>query len=194
MDRFAFEYAERTLDTFAGTVESKQFCRSYAKFRFVLGIYAYCDFSYPKMPTVKAVAYAWEDAQVAFTGYGEPALHGVILQMWTTLPAHLKDKFKEAIETGFRLAEEHTDSSVARRYLAEWREKPIRDPDLGFNLPTILPVTGPKIREWAEEEGFDPLEHEEYLCYLEAEERNFIPQPKRATGLLVFEGGQKEKK
>ena len=195
MTRFAYEYAERTLDSFAGTVGSKQFCRSYAKFKFVLGVFAYCDFSYPKKPTLQEMAWAWEDAQIAFKGHGEPILHGCILQMWSTLPASRKEEFLEAVETALRLADENTSLSVQRRYLKEWRDKPVRDPDLGYNLMTILPVSGPTLREWSAEEGFDPLEHEAYLLSVEAEERREEGYyTTHTTGankrrLRVYEGG-----
>lgn len=193
MQRFAYEYAERTLDSFVATVESKQFYRSYTKFRLVLDVFAYCDFSHPERPGIEQTAWAWEDAQIAFNGNGEPSLHGIILQMWTTLPVSRKDDFTKAIETAFRLAEEHTPRSVARRYLSEWRHKPVRDPDLGFNLVTILPVTGVTLREWAYEEVFDPEGHEEYLCTLEFNERIALEVEETQTRrprLRLLEGGQ----
>lgn len=192
--RFAFEKAEGVLDDFDAGLGSPQFSRAYRKFKFMIAAYAYCDFSEAGQPTgERELAWAWEDAQLAFLAHGEPALHGVVLQMWNCLPAGTKPGFRRAIKVAFRAAEDATPADLPRRYLPKYRKRAIRDPDQGFDLPTILPVWGPKLRDWAEEEGEDIEDWEDHLFWVEHLART--PQadpPPPTTGHLQLVPARKD--
>lgn len=155
--RFAFEEAEAVLDAFAASSERRaQFRRAYRKFKWLIAAYACLDFAQSNKPSAQAFSYAWEDAQMAFTGHGEAILVGAVLQMWVYLDEGKESKaFSKAITKAFKKAEKATDPEVKRRYFREYRLKPPRTPEEGFDLPTIIPVWGPKTVDWALDEGED---------------------------------------
>ena len=182
---FQYKYVEATLDDFARKTPSLQFKRSYRKFKFLVAITAYCDFREPGKSREQSLAWAWEEVAVAFKGYGEPILNGVILQMWTTLHDGEKAKFLEAVYAGFDAAEEMTGPDTTRKFTKAWREKPWHDPAKGFSYPTMLPVSGDKLREWCIDEGED-IDEIEYMIAMDQKE-NFT-EPDRKGIFTVYEG------
>ncbi len=169
MELFAYEYAEATLDKFARRVRSEQFRRAYRKFKFVLVVYAYLDFSAPEKPEKKHLAWAWEDAQAAFNGHGETILHGCILQMWSSLTKGDQDQFLTVAGKAFYMAETETHREAPRRYIPKVRKAGIRDPRDGFSLPTYTPIVGVKLQDWLHDEGFTQEEMDRFTEYLRGE-------------------------
>lgn len=186
-DRFAFEEAEKILDDFAANARAHQFKRAYRKLKFMVSAYAYCDFWQPGMERSLALSYAWEDAEMAFIGYGEPCLTGPIMQMWLFLNKYEVPQFKKAATLAFERANASTGMDVPRRYLTEWRDKPVRTLDDGFDLPTTLPLVGVKLREWAVDSSEDSGALEEQFYWLQQADivrEKEKAQEKRARGHL----------
>jgi hypothetical protein len=187
-DRFAYEEAEAVLDAFASSPKrTKQFVRAYRKFKYLVTAYAYLDFAHEKPPNDLALSYAWEDAQVAFTGHGEASLIGCVIHMWVHVLQDDKAQFKRTIEEAFRKAEAATDPDLPRRYISRWRDKPARTPEEQFNLPAILPVWGAKTDDWALDNGEDPVELSDQLMWMERADR-FQQEDKRAAARTKAKG------
>ena len=171
-DRFAYREAEKILDSYAkSSKRTVQFQRAYKKFKFAVFSIAYIDFGYGGRPDEENLSYAWEDVQVAFYGYGEPSMTGCVLQLWAHVPKNERNRFERVISSAFRKAEAATGTTVSRRYLSRWRRKPVRRPEQGFDLPTLLPINGPRLRAWAEDAGEDVNEIEDQLYWLEMADR-----------------------
>ena len=170
-DRYVYEKAEEILDSFAKEKKSAQFRRAYKRLKFIIASYAYSDFKRPENTWEEALAFAWEDAQMAFTGHGEVGFSGIIVQLWMHLSEKEKPEFKKVLTQAFKAAEVATATSTPRRFMLKNRSKPIRTPEEGFDLPYILPVWGPSLREWAVDEGENPDEVEEQFHWFELADR-----------------------
>jgi hypothetical protein len=192
LEGFQYQYAEAHLDQFARTRKSASFKRSYRKFKFLLFVYAYLDFSAPNKPTKQHMAWAWEDAQIAFKGFGETMLHGAILQMWSALGPVDQAQFLRSAEEAFCLAECETDREANRRYIKKYRNEEIRDPSEGFTLPSVMPVSGAKLKDWLKDEGFSPDQEGEFMEYIREKAREDRAPVKSNNHLRVYEGGSKK--
>jgi hypothetical protein len=176
--RFAYEEAEKILDSYAESNTSLQFKRAYKKFKFAIHAIAFVDFDYGRRADEINLSYAWEDVQVSFFGYGEPSLTGCILQLWAHTPKKERNSFERVVYAAFQAAEKAT-GDTPRRYLSRWRRKPVRRPEQGFNLPTILPCNGPRLKDWAEDEGEDFDAVQDQLYWLELADREMQKNEKR---------------
>lgn len=180
---FAFEEAERVLEAFARGPRPAAFRRAWVKFRFMLLAYAYVDHSTAgRRPGRQELAWAWEDAQMAFVGHGEQCLIGAVIQLWVTLAAADQKAFAAVVKEAFDGAEAATPKRAPRRYLSRYRRKPVRLPEEGFVLQTILPVRGPSIREWALDQDMDPDAVEEQWYWLELADRELVEEERPAPG------------
>lgn len=176
MAHFAYEEAERVLHQFAAGARPRAFKRAYRKFIFMVMAHAYCDYFQPSSSNQdksrkEAVAKAWEDAQLAFTGHGESALTGAVLQMLSTLEDDDLETFYTVVRTAFQKAEAATPKDAVRLYLTSFRTKPPRRREEPFNLQIILPMSGVKLREWALDSGEDVNEQEESWAWIELGDR-----------------------
>ena len=198
--RYAYEHAERVLETYALTRYERghlSFYRAYRKLRCLLAVYAHTDFP-EEAPAAQRWAWTWEDLDIAFRGLGENLMTGALIQLWMYTPDEEEAQFQAAIIEAFAAANEATDASVPRRYCRTDREAPVRRGEDDFLLPQALPVRGPRLREWAFEEGLDALELEQQLCILEAEEREIearnkaienTPDQRLPAGWRLLDGG-----
>lgn len=166
-ERYAYEAIENKLDAFARRIKSRPFQRAYRKFKVLVKVVAYCDFSSPNLPTEEQLSWAWEDVELAFKGLGDSTLHGCIVQMWSCLSSQEKKFFLSTIKIGLGEAEQATGEDVARRYILRYRRKPVRNPELGYNYQMTPPVQGVQPKEWAVGEGTDPEDHQDFLASLE---------------------------
>lgn len=147
-ERYAYEEAEKKLDAFAKRIKSRPFHRAYRKFKVLVKVFAYCDFSAPNLPTEEHLSWAWEDVELAFKGLGDSTLHGCIVQMWSCLSPQEKKFFLSTVKIGFSEAEAATGEDVARRYLFRYRRKPVRNPELGYNYQMTPPLQGVQLKNW----------------------------------------------
>ena len=172
-DRYAFEEAEAVLDAYALIRHQKghkSFYRAYRKFKCLIALYAHVDF--PEHGSEEQrFAWAWEDVDMAFRGLSENLLTGALLQLWTHTPKRESARFHSAICEALEAANEATSPNVRRRYLARDRSAPVRRGGDAFDLPFVLPVRGPKLRDWAHDNGFDAEPFEVQLALLEKIER-----------------------
>ncbi len=171
-ERYAYEEAEKKLDAFAKRIKSRPFHRAYRKFKVLVKVFAYCDFSAPNLPTEEHLSWAWEDVELAFKGLGDSTLHGCIVQMWSCLSPQEKKFFLSTVKIGFSEAEAATGEDVARRYLFRYRRKPVRNPELGYNYQMTPPLQGVQLKNWEVEEETNPEDHRDFLDGLFPGERH----------------------
>ena len=191
MTQFQYQHLEHSLDAFAYSVKSKQFSRCYRKFKASIMMQAFLDFSHPNPPTKAQIAMAWEDVQMAFNGFGDTALHGIILSMWSGLKEKEQKRFLAAIKRGVHQAEKETASDHPRRYVRKFRTAPVVNPDDGYELPTVTPVSGVKMRDWAIDEGFDVEDYGQLMALEEWAERE-ANKPQRPILTLVKDSSEKD--
>lgn len=171
--RYAFEPVKAALDEYASREETTfLYRRAYRRFKFALHGLAYSDFRRDdSRPDDTTISYAWEDAEIAFKGHGEPSLTGCVVQLWAHVPKGKRNDYERMLVAAFDRAEELTPEGATRRYISLYRRKPIRRPEQGFNLPSILPINGPYLRDWAIDNDQDPAELEEKMYWLERADR-----------------------
>lgn len=135
--RFRYEIAEQILDAFANTdtSEQKDFLRSYGLLKAVIEATALLDYPYDDEETARSLA--WEDADVAFRGYGNELTTGAIMRMWNKLPRERWDEFRAAIRTAFRKAR-RASRDVPYHHHIKHRRAHFRDLDSGFALPHAI--------------------------------------------------------
>jgi hypothetical protein len=170
---FAYEVARAALDRFAADPKRlRAFRRTYSKLKYIAVVYAYCDHTATdNADKARAMAYAWEDIQLAFTGHGEWAIGGCILQLWANLRKSEEKEFFALVKEAFARAEEATSVEAPRRYLHTYRLKPPLRPDQDWTLPTILPVSGAPLRDWAFDNNEDPDDVTHQWAWLEVADR-----------------------
>jgi hypothetical protein len=71
------------------------------------------------------------------------------MELWSSLKKGQAGEWERVVYSAFRQAEESTSPNVQRRYLSRWRRKPIRRLEEGFNMPTVYPIAGPRLMDWA---------------------------------------------
>ncbi len=169
--RFAYEHARDHLDNYARR-QDFEFRRAYMKMKFMAAAYAYADYFHPHAHYELAMARGWEELQIAFTGRGEAFLSGAVLHLWNSCVDDKAEKsLHRAVVKAFQLAEKETPREADRLYLRSYREAPIRNPDSGFTLEPVLPVSGIRLREWAVSQMLDPDVVEEQFAWVEYADR-----------------------
>jgi hypothetical protein len=174
MDRFAFEKAQVVLDKFVAQTGSHLVRRAYNQFKWLVHGLAYLDHSDGKNTMDECLSFAWEDAQIAFTGYGSEIMTGAVMALWSNLDTDLWDAFQNSVEKAFREAEQATSSTVKRRYLSRYRSRPVRRLDEGFDLPCVVPMFGTAVRDWAADVGEDPDDVTERIMWIEQASKSLI--------------------
>lgn len=201
-DRYHYEVAASLIEEAVLDLAPRRpsLLRAYRKLKATVVAYAYIDFLTEGVRSrEEALAYAWEDAEIAFRGYGESCMTGAIVQFWSAVGSadtETTAQMRESIRLAFEAAEAATHADVKRRYLKKHRKEPIRDLSMGFDLPAILPTRGIKLREWAIESGKDVSDTEEEFFWAEEadmalqERERDRKRPKHQLKLLF--GGKKD--
>ena len=148
-DRFAYEEAEGVLDGWIFSGErAPRVQRAYRKFKCVLVISAYVDYSTLLRPDEVALSYAWEEAQVTFAGRGDGLWMGALFNLWVNIPSSERDEFGGVVLSAFEAAERATSPEVERIFPEDVRRsKPCR-PDKDLFIRPIMPATPSRLREW----------------------------------------------
>ena len=192
MDRYAYEKAEAILDAYVKNKNVKMFQRAYQHLKWLILGLAHIDFSFGGNSKEKCMSFAWEDAQIGFTGYGSEIMTGAVMALWTNLDEDEWDELHEVITRAFAAADEATGKDVVRRYLPKYRNKAIRRLDEGFDLPCVVPLFGPVLHDWASDTGNDAEEISQQLQWVEEAMKDVLedhqqenPPPKRPALTLV---------
>lgn len=160
-DRYAYEEAEKVLDAYAASRPRPTFFqRAYRMFKFYLHGVACMDFADGEHSAEEAMAFAWEDAEVAFKGYGEPGITGCVIAMWSTLPTKEYNNFERVIHQAFSKASKATGNDVQRRFLAQWRMGPVRRPEQGFASPPVDPTYYPYPRDFTDKKEIEQADNQ----------------------------------
>lgn len=176
--RYPFEVIDEALDRFCNSEHAKDnamFLRAVRKLRGVIIVYAVVDFGQAAPDHAHALAWAWEDAEIAFKGYGEGTLTGPIVQMWDALSPESWRAFKQTLDRAFDRANALTNEDVKRRYFKGYRAKRVRTPKTGFNEKVVLPTWGPTFRDWCTDNKRDADEEEQLFHYVELYDRKGVP-------------------
>ena len=174
MDRFDFTPILRALDEVADLSDTFAARRALNKLQFLVLGTAWVEYALwdPDMAPEDAMAYAWEDMGIALRGYGDAALTGAVVHFWSGVGKEHWEAGREILNEALQQAEDNTSATVARRFLRKYRQQLVRTPDMGFKgLPAVIPVTGPRVRDWARTNGMPPLLAEEAMARLEELER-----------------------
>jgi len=181
MKRFDFSPILHALDEIADLSDTFAARRALNKLQFLVLGTAWVEYALwdPEVDPRDAMAHAWEDLGIALRGYGDAALTGAVIHFWSGVGKERWEGGREILDEALQQAEDNTSATVARRYLRKYREKAARTPDMGFaGLPAVIPVTGPRVRDWARTNDMPPLLAEEAMARMEELER---------MGLLVLE-------
>lgn len=146
---FQYKIAVKKLDTFVFDAEDPTFAFQRAYARLKMAVIAVAIIDYGEYPREEALAYAWEEADVAFRGYADESMTGPIVQLWRTMPDGEEENFHKVVKEAFAAAVAATDKKHKWLHLKKYRTADIRDLESGFGLPTAMPVHGPRVRDWA---------------------------------------------
>jgi hypothetical protein len=193
--RFYYEPVVEALDGFVADLEVPAAARALAKLKFAVLGSAWVDhhISDPDVASEDALAWAWEDLDIALAGFGDACLTGVIAALWAAVPKARWPELQEQVNRGRARAEAATPASVPRRYLHAYRKQGVRTPADGFDLPVLVPTQGPRLREWAVAGEHDPGELEQQLKWIEECERmGLVDLGDEITVFRTLSDGQRE--
>ena len=173
MKRYAFEPFREGLKEVMELSGNQAVRRAYSRLMFSVAAVAWCecDAWHPDADEDQVFGWAWEDLRIAFSGYGDLGMEGDVLHFWNTMGEEFWDEALDILELAAADAERQTSRSVKRRYLKAYRNSPIRKPSDGYDLPSLIPVNGYRMRAWAESNGMVPEEAEEQMALMEEYER-----------------------
>tara|TARA_Y100000310_G_scaffold62452_1_gene57772 strand:- start:88 stop:735 length:648 start_codon:yes stop_codon:yes gene_type:complete len=182
MKHYNYRPFVEALEEFVAGLNKPAASRALDKLKFIVLATAWCDYRIWAVAGEEeaAMSAAWEDMRVAFSGFGDSALTGAVIHLWTAIGSDHWIEGREAVNRGAVRAEDTTSLTVSRRYLHRYRNKTVRTPNMGFDLPAIVPTSGPRLREWAESNSLCPDSTEEKMALIEEYER---------LGLIDLEGG-----
>ena len=171
--RYAFEGLEEGLDAWVDELDSPKALRAWKKLKFMVLSVAWVDFGIWQegVDREQAMAWAWEDMEMAFRGFGDSNLTGAVVHLWTSIEEAKWEIGRRRVNTEFANARIATGMEAPRRYLLTYRCQTVRTPAWGFDLPSIVPVTGPRLKEWASKNGLDPEQTEAQMMLIEEYER-----------------------
>jgi hypothetical protein len=172
-DRFKYEIFDEALTGFVEEQKSLPAMRALRRLKFMVLATAWSDFHIwdPGVDDGQAMAWAWEDMIIAFSGYGESWSTGAVMSLWSALPPEKWKDMVGVLNKAKWTACEETSKLVKRRYFQTYRRASVRTPSQGFDLPAIVPVYGPRLREWAVKNGRDPDKTEVQMQLVEKYER-----------------------
>lgn len=171
--RFQHAPLEHALTDFVATLGRPAVQRAQQRLQFAVLASAWIDFGIwdPDVDTLDAIAWAWEGLAMALSGFGDSALTGVVVGLWSAVPRDAWPELKDRLELAKAQAEATTPATVPRRYLSPYRRQGVRTPEDGFNLPVVVPISGPRLREWAAKADLDADTFAAQLAWIEEAER-----------------------
>jgi hypothetical protein len=137
-----------------------------------------------------ALSYAWEDLQIAFNGFGNSHMTGVVLNWWEEIDTRFYSDCRVTLNRGSMEANDKTSKSAKRRYLSNYRSRSVRTPTQGFDLPQAMPCWGPGLTQWhadAYEVDLDTLKV--FLAHIEEQERLGLTVLNVSETTFMAEGG-----
>lgn len=171
--RYAYEPLEAALDEWCNRLNLPETTRAVRKLKFMVLGYAWVDACmwHPATDREEALAWGWQELSVALSGYGQSAMTGAVIDVWTATPKDRWDELRELLSDARAQAEAQTSNQVPRLFLEKIRDAVVRTPADGFDLPAVVPLVGPRLREWATKMGMDPDDTEEQNRAVEEYER-----------------------
>ncbi len=149
---------------------------AWSKFKGLVAVSAAVDYGMRPSSTEDerdvALAKAWEDAYIAFKGYGDNTITGPILQLWH----YVREKDRKSLHKTLKDACEAVDvfyaeHGVRRRYLEKYWKAAVRSSPDQFKEPTALPLNGRPLQDWTSDEGYDYETLEQVMHEIEIKEQ-----------------------
>lgn len=173
-NRYAWEHAWRILDTFIQEVNSPFLHRAWVLAQRY--IEAHASGYRPDLSPELALAYAWEDFEMACRGRGHPGIAGAFFLLWSRCPSNWDHRFEATLRRAFDEALLATDPRILR-YPAGLR-KEVATLKKGYDRGEAAPNDD---HRW---HGVTPQQLPTWL-----EEAHPELQPDR-PGLIVLQGGR----
>ncbi|NBO55130.1 MAG: hypothetical protein EBU84_11180 [Actinobacteria bacterium] len=156
---YCYTNVENVLDLFSLEGDRPAaYVHSYLMFKWCLHGIACLNYSGGGYSAEQCLAFAWEDAEIAFVGHQVMPLTTCINAMWFHVGKNKEQALEMVIDTALRSGENQTEDSVQRRYMKLIRNKPVRRPEQG-QLPPVVPTYGPQ----ASMEGLNRTSLSEWL-------------------------------
>lgn len=154
---FAYDHVVAELDAFAaGPERTAAYRLHWRRFRALIAAIAMVEFHEGSLR--QRLAWAWEEAQIAFTGQGEPGISGFA----RILAIESRDRrgLGRAVRGAFRLADAHTPVNTRRRWHVVRRRRALAMRDQDWQRETAPPQAVPS-RPSPERLTVDPWRLEE---------------------------------
>lgn len=140
----------------------------------------------------KALAYAWEDFTLAMRGYGDNAVTGFLLQLFSTLDAAGCKSLGAAMTVAIKAADDKASrDGVVRRYTQVYTDAPVIFDPQGFCMPYAVPCSGAPLADWVrdhEDEDVAETILEELRARHGAEEQATAARAPRKTPQMAQRG------
>lgn len=165
MEYYRYDEWEAVLDTFAfgGEARPAEYIMHYLTLKWAIAGVACVHYSGGGYVPEQCMAYAWEDVEIAFVGHRQFPLTPLVEQLWLDLGPARYNQFETVVDIARECARNKTDESVQRRYMRVFRDKPVRRPEQGFNLPSVNPSFGPGSANDLQGKGLVPSNIERWL-------------------------------
>lgn len=95
-----------------------------------------------------SMSYAWEDAGMALRGLGDNLTTGAIMDWWEGIKHDMWPHCQQQLNRAVSEAEQTTPLTTPRMYLKQYRQKGVRTPYEGYDLPRAMPNWGPGLNSW----------------------------------------------
>jgi len=95
-----------------------------------------------------SMSYAWEDAGMALRGLGDNLTTGAIMDWWEGIKHDMWPHCQQQLNRAVFEAEKTTPLTTPRMYFKQYRQKGVRTPYEGFDLPRAMPTWGPGLNSW----------------------------------------------
>ena len=88
--------------------------------------YVHYGASDPEADLKMSLSHAWEDIQVAFNGFGNSHMTGVVVSWWQSIDARYYSECRNTLNQGSMEGERKTPRQSKRRYLEDYRSVSVR--------------------------------------------------------------------
>jgi hypothetical protein len=153
--------------------------------------YVYYGANDPEADLKLPLSRAWEDIQVAFSGFGNSHMTGVIVNWWESIDNRYYSECRNTLNAASMEAERKTPKETKRRYFQDYRSVSVRTPNQGFDMPQAMPCWGPGLTQWhadAYEVDLDTLKV--FLAHIEESERMGLTPINVTRASYVTEDGK----
>lgn len=175
--RYRYEAFVGCLDSFIRSLSCPAADRALHFLKLAVTAHALAELGMGGTDREQVRSWAWEDMVIAFQGLGYSHLTGTVIYLWSCIPQDKWNEGRSRLNEGVIAANMQTPKTVKRRYTSLHLTATVRTPDMGFDLPAIVPLFGAKAQDWAARNGLPLPELEAQLEEAAQEEASGPPKP-----------------